>query len=60
MIGDIIPDMPAAEAGLQPGDKIIEIDDIDIRNFDDMRALIVESPGKSLQFVLLRDGRQLT
>ena len=31
VIGDIIPDMPAAEAGLQPGDKIIEIDGIDIR-----------------------------
>ena len=60
VIGDIVPDMPAAEADLQPGDKIIEIDGIDIRNFDDMRGLIVESPGKPLQFVLLRDGRQLT
>ena len=60
LIGDIMPNMPAAEAGLQPGDKVIEIDGIDIRNFDDMRGLIVESPGKPLKFVLLRDGRQLT
>ena len=60
VIGDIIPDMPAAEAGLQPGDKVIEIDGINIRNFDDMRGLIVESPGKPLQFVLLRNNRQLT
>ena len=60
VIGDIVPDMPAAEAGLQPGDKVIEIDGIDIRNFDDMRGLVVESPGKPLQFILLRDGRQLT
>ena len=59
IIGDIMPDMPAAEAGLQPGDKVIEIDGIDIRNFDDMRGLIVESPGKPLQFVLIRDGQQL-
>jgi regulator of sigma E protease len=59
IIGDIMPDMPAAEAGLQPGDKVIEIDGIDIRNFDDMRGLIVESPGKLLQFVLIRDGQQL-
>ena len=48
VIGDIVPDMPAAEAGLQPGDKILEIDGIDIRNFDDMRGLVVESPGKTL------------
>ena len=60
VIGDIMPDMPAAEAGLEPGDKVIEIDGIDIRNFDDMRGLVVESPGKLLQFVLLRNGRQLT
>ena len=60
VIGDIMPDMPAAEAGLQPGDKVIEIDGIYIRNFDDMRGLIVESPGKPLQFVLLRNGQQLT
>jgi len=60
VIGETIPDMPAAEAGLQPGDKIIEIDGIGIRNFDDMRGLIVESPDKTLQFVLLRDGQQLT
>jgi len=60
VIGDTIPDMPAAEAGLQPGDKVIEIDGITVRNFEDMRGLVVESPGKMLQFVLLRDGRQLT
>jgi regulator of sigma E protease len=60
VIGDTVPNMPAAEAGLQPGDKIIEIDGIGIRNFDDMRGLIVESPGKSLTFVLMRDGQQLS
>jgi regulator of sigma E protease len=60
VIGEIIPNMPAAEAGLQTGDKVVEIDGIGIRNFDDMRGLVVESPGRPLQFVLLRDGRQLT
>ena len=60
VIGDVVPDMPAAEAGLQPGDKVIEIDGIGIRNFDDMRGLVLESPGKPLQFVLLRNGQRFT
>ena len=60
VIADVMPDMPAAEAGLRPGDKVIQIDRIDIRNFDDMRGLVLESPGKRLQFVVLRDDRQLT
>ena len=60
VIGDVMPDTPAAEAGLQTGDEVIEIDGIDIRNFDDMRGLVVESPGKNLQFVLLRNDRMLT
>ncbi len=58
IIGETIPDMPAAEAGLQPGDKVLKIDGISIRNFDDLRGLVIESPGRELQFSLLRDGQQ--
>ena len=60
VIGDLVPNMPAAEAGLKSGDKIIEIDGVNIRNFDDMRGLVIESPGKPLKFVLLRNGQQLS
>jgi regulator of sigma E protease len=60
VIGDVIPDMPAAEAGLQSGDLILEIDGIKIREFNDMRGLIIESPGKQLDFRLRRDGQELS
>lgn len=59
-IGEVIPDMPAAEAGLQSGDLILEIDGIKIREFNDMRGLIIESPDKQLDFRLRRDGQELT
>ena len=59
-IGEVIPEMPAAEAGLKSGDLILEIDGIKVREFNDMRGLIIESPGKQLDFLLRRDGQVLT
>ena len=41
VIGDVMPNMPAASAGLKPGDKVIEIDDVGVRDFNDMRGLVV-------------------
>jgi regulator of sigma E protease len=58
-IGEVMPDTAAAEAGLQAGDLVTEIDGISIRNFNDMRGLVVESPGKQLSFTILRDGRDV-
>ena len=40
--------MPAAEAGLQLGDKVLEIDGINIHNFNGMSGLVVESPSNFL------------
>jgi len=60
VIGDVIPNMPAASAGLKPGDKVLEIDGIGIRDFKDMRGLVVESPNKTLDFIIERDGRNLS
>ena len=60
VIGDVIPNMPAASAGLKPGDKVVEIDGIGIRDFKDMRGLVVESPNKNLDFIIERDGRNLS
>ena len=60
VIGDVIPNMPAASAGLKPGDKVVEIDGIGIRDFKDMRGLVVESPNKTLDFIIERDGRNLS
>ncbi len=59
IIGEIIPNTPAASAGLLPGDKVLEIDGIRVRDFNDMRGLVVESPGKTLSFVIQRGKRDL-
>ena len=59
VVGEVIPNTPAASAGLFPGDKVLEIDGFNVRNFNDMRGLVIESPGKALSFVIQRGTREL-
>ncbi|MDC1383368.1 RIP metalloprotease RseP [Candidatus Puniceispirillum sp.] len=59
VIGEVMPSTSAASAGLLAGDRVLEIDGIRIRNFNDMRGLVVESPNKRLSFVLQRDSREI-
>ena len=59
-IGEVMPDTAAAEAGLQAGDLVTEIDGISVRDFNDLRGLVVESPGRPLAFTIQRDDRELS
>ncbi|MEK9622579.1 MAG: RIP metalloprotease RseP [Candidatus Puniceispirillum sp.] len=58
-IGEVLPQTAAAEAGLQAGDVVIEVDGVSIRDFNDMRGLVIESPGKELSFIIERGGQQI-
>jgi len=58
-IGDVMPDYPAAIAGLAAGDKILSIDGITVDNWNDMAAIINERPEKDIAVVVLRDGSEL-
>lgn len=57
-IGDVMPDYPAAIAGLAAGDKILSIDGITVDNWNDMVAIINERPEKDIAVVVLRDGSE--
>lgn len=48
IIGDVGIGMPAAEAGLQVGDKIVEIEGEPIEEWDDLSSIINSSGGKPL------------
>ena len=60
VIGDVIPDTPAAVSGLEPGDRVMRIDGVAVRDFNDMRALVFESPDKTLEFIIQRNGRDIS
>lgn len=58
VIGRVTPGSPASEAGLAPGDRVLEIDGKPVRSFEDIyeARLLAEKP---LLFRVERDGRPL-
>ena len=58
-IGDIMPDMPAAKAGLMKQDRITEINGVHIDQWDEMTEIIHQNPGKQLQLTLQRNGQSI-
>lgn len=63
LIGDVLPGSPAAEAGLQPGDRIMVINNQPVQDWQEMVEVIQEfgstSAGGSLNLVIDRAGQQL-
>ncbi|MEJ5377449.1 MAG: RIP metalloprotease RseP [bacterium] len=59
-IQEVVEASPAAEAGLMPGDEILEVGGRPIKRFQELRELIFESEGAPLQLSVMREGSRLT
>ncbi|MBP2674847.1 MAG: zinc metalloprotease, partial [Deltaproteobacteria bacterium] len=60
-IGDVLPDTPAARAGILKGDLVVRIDGDPVTNWEELATRIKSgSPGRPLSFTLLRDGKEMT
>lgn len=57
-IGDLIRDMPAARAGLQPGDAIVAIDGVPMATGADVIDTIHARPDQDLRLTIERAGRR--
>lgn len=55
----VLPDAPAASAGLQAGDLITASNGRTVRNWSTLLEVVRSSPGQPLQVEFLRDGLQL-
>jgi S1-C subfamily serine protease len=61
LLSDVIPDGPAAKAGLKGGDRIVKIGSVDIRSVNDlMFVLQAAKPGVEVQVTYLRNGKRET
>lgn len=55
-VGEVVKDSQAEKAGVRAGDRVIGIDGEVVKTWQDMTALIHESPGKPLKFRIRRGG----
>jgi regulator of sigma E protease len=56
-VRQIEPDMPAAKAGLQAGDKILSVDGLTLHSVDAMLAFLQQDNGKPIQLDVERAGK---
>lgn len=62
VVGKVTEEMPAAAAGLQPGDRILAIDAVEVTRWEQLSRQIKASDGRALTLAVERAGRafQLT
>ena len=60
-IESVVNDSPAAKAGLQPGDKIIKINNIDIKSVSYFKyTLYKQNVGSAIKLTYIRNNQEKT
>jgi regulator of sigma E protease len=57
VIGDLAPDYPAAVAGLQPGDRILKVDTVEVAKWSDLAEYVYVRAGTPVKFTYARAGQ---
>jgi regulator of sigma E protease len=60
VVGEIMPDTPAAEAGLVAGDRILKINEDTVSSFNDIPYLISTNLGTPVTLLVKRDDKEQT
>ena len=60
VVGEVMPDTPAATAGLKPGDKVLKVDAREMHDFNDIPDAILTNLGTPVQLTIQRDGKIFT
>jgi regulator of sigma E protease len=53
-IGTVLPNLPAATAGLLPGDRVESVDGRTVRYWEELERIISSSAGKTMRFAIRR------
>jgi regulator of sigma E protease len=60
VVGQVLPDKPAAKAGIQEGDTIVAVNGRPVQQWYDLLELLQASAGQSLKVEVARGGRRLS
>jgi regulator of sigma E protease len=59
LVGAVEPDSPAAQAGIQKGDRIVAVDGQEVTAWDDLSSAIKQSGGQPLALRVQRSGEEV-
>ena len=59
IINEVLDTKPAKISGIMSGDKILSIDNKEIKNFSDIKYIVENNPKKNLSFEILRNEKVL-
>jgi regulator of sigma E protease len=58
-VGGVSAGMPAEQAGLKPGDRVLSIDGQPVTTWEELSSIVQASKGRMLNMIVERDGAQL-
>mgnify|MGYP006421213199 CR=1 FL=1 len=56
VVGEVVEESAAAEAGLKPGDRIVSLSGKSINRFEEIKRIVALNPDEQLSLVVKRDG----
>jgi regulator of sigma E protease len=60
IVGSVMPDSPAATSGLKTGDRILRINEDEVKSFNDIPYYISTNLGTPVELLINREGKQST
>ncbi|PTQ52637.1 MAG: Membrane-associated zinc metalloprotease [Brockia lithotrophica] len=60
VVGGVLPDSPAQEAGITPGERIVAVGDVPVRTWDELGPAVSLYAGKPVEVALEKDGVRRT
>lgn len=61
LVGDVIPDSPASDAGVKVGDVIVRYDNKNIKTMEELPRVVAGTrPGETVKVEVIRDGKRKT
>ncbi|MFT7289480.1 MAG: regulator of sigma E protease, partial [Halieaceae bacterium] len=60
LISEVVPGSPAAQVGMQAGDRVLATDGIPMQLWEEWVEYVRARPGETLRVLLERDGTQIT